>query len=557
MLHKLKIVMTSGYFRLTTILFLSIIISSCGFFDPQEAPLDESSIINSNSTELTTRIKRDGAGVITISTPSTAKARQLSGIAEDDEPAGDEPFTRIANVLPPTYNGMILTASHVHVEGDLAYVAYNRMGPEYLGAIEIVDISDVYSPSIQSQIIFPAIDVSAVFVKDNYIYLAAARDRDQFNNVQTAAFLGRIQLLNGEFSTEMDILELPGFVATDIASNGESLFVTSGRDGQLSLVDIHNFQIVASTDIPDLRSVAVRNNTAVVLSGTNGTTFLNSTTLASVRNIPGVQDVPNAKRTIAFMNDYLLTSEGAQGAGVYNATNGDFIERIEIDQSPENVDATDIVTNAVSVTDDLLLMANGGAGLSILRKNGNAEFDRIGIAEIGGSSNYVQSEGQYIFAATGASGLQILRRESTQLPTNISCEGAITYSGSSWLNVNSGQNLAYTGAASLQGINVNEVLSFCGSLTVQQQLNLNSGSTFNMKGALAFGQYGTGTTMHINNGATLRVEGSLVIWGNLNLNSGATIEFVGAGSTVAVYGSVTKGNNVTITGNYTDAFGNL
>ena len=79
-----------------------------------------------------------------------------------------------------------------------------------------------------------------------------------------------------------------------------------------------------------------------------------------------------------------------------------------------------------------------------------------------------------------------------------------------------------------------------------------------MKGSLAQGQvHNPYNSLNVNSNAKLKIEGSVVIYGNLVLNSGATLEFVGSGSSITIHGSVTKGNNVTITGTYTDTFNKL
>jgi hypothetical protein len=53
-------------------------------------------------------------------------------------------------------------------------------------------------------------------------------------------------------------------------------------------------------------------------------------------------------------------------------------------------------------------MANGGAGLAI--KVTNDIVDLMGVVELNGSINYVVSDGDYIFAASGRSGLQIINK---------------------------------------------------------------------------------------------------------------------------------------------------
>ena len=132
---------------------------------------------------------------------------------------------------------------------------------------------------------------------------------------------------------------------------------------------------------------------------------------------------------------------------------------------------------------------------------------------------------------------------------------AVEYKGGQWLNVNGGESLAYNGSASLKGVNVNAKLTWCGSLAVSQNININSGGEFYMKGSLASGS--NGMSLAINSNSKLIIEGSLVVYGDLILNSNSTLEFAGSGSTITVFGKVTKGSNVTITGTYTDTFNKL
>ena len=75
-----------------------------------------------------------------------------------------------------------------------------------------------------------------------------------------------------------------------------------------------------------------------------------------------------------------------------------------------------------------------------------------------------------------------------------------------------------------------------------------------MRRILSQGKYqqSSPTELIINTNAVLQIEGSVVIWGDLRLNSGAKINFLGSTSYITIYGKVTKGSNVTITGNYVD-----
>ncbi|TXE01240.1 hypothetical protein ESV85_22125, partial [Algoriphagus aquimarinus] len=75
--------------------------------------------------------------------------------------------------------------------------------------------------------------------------------------------------------------------------------------------------------------------------------------------------MPGAKRTLDIDNGNLYVAEGANGAGIYKMADGSLISNLAIPIRPENVESGDIVTNAVSVDNNLLFMANGAAGISI------------------------------------------------------------------------------------------------------------------------------------------------------------------------------------------------
>lgn len=133
-----------------------------------------------------------------------------------------------------------------------------------------------------------------------------------------------------------------------------------------------------------------------------------------------------------------------------------------------------------------------------------------------------------------------------------------TYRGSNWLNVNSNDPQAYSGSASLKGVNINDDLTFCGSLAISEGLNINNGGNFYMSGSIAQGSNNKKwSSFNINGGATLYLEGSLVIYGNMILNNGAKIVFLGNNSSITVYGDVIKNGTVTIEGNYTDTYNSL
>lgn len=219
--------------------------------------------------------------------------------------------------------------------------------------------------------------------------------------------------------------------------------------------------------------------------------------------------------------------------------------------SPENAEPGEIVTNGVAVNENVLLMANGAGGLSLSETNDDNTVG-VGVIELTGSINYVATKGDYIFAASGKQGFQIIKlnRPDDSLVTR--CEDLNAYSGSSYLNINNDDTLAYRGSKRFNNINVGGNLLLCGSWTVRDGVNINADGLFEMNGTLVVGRNNRQRNVTINSGATLRVEGNLTIYGDLILNEGASIEFIGDDSVVNIFGRVTRAANTTIDGTFRD-----
>ncbi|GAA0877647.1 hypothetical protein GCM10009119_06150 [Algoriphagus jejuensis] len=514
----------------------------------QESEDPETIIIRTDSETLSERISLDGTGVVTLIDPSAPAGRI-------QETSSELPLILISQVPGPEYEGQRLRATHVDIDGDFAYVGYNLEGERYLGAVEIFDISNAYKPKIVSQAIFTDAEVSSLEYANGALYLAMAVDVDGTQEVTSPANLATVAVSEGRFSSAFNFTSILGYVATDVTRTQNATAVTSGNPGILGLVD-NAGTITNEVEMQDLRSVAFGNDRLAVLSGINGVTIFNPSNLSTTATIPLAAATPEAKRTIAIRDSRVYIAEGANGAGIYRLDNGANIAKLPIPINPADTDPGDVVTNAVSVDNSLLFMANGAAGVSISDVSNISAIKSFGIIDLDGSSNFVRNEENFVFVATGTGGLQILKiNKEESNPTGERCAGLPSYPGDYWLNINSNETKAYAGAASIGGINNNSNFLFCGSLAVLDQFNLNGNSVTEVYGSLAFGRYNAGTTMNVN--ATLKLSGSIVIYGDLNLNSGAKLEFIGTGNSITIYGRVNKNSGVTITGDYTDTEGKL
>lgn len=517
-------------------------------------------ILSSDAKTLSKRIGFGNAGVLDIKPGTGGKTVT----------AGNFPLVLVAEVAPPVYNGKTLRATHVAIEGNYAYVSYNTEGETYLGAIEVLNITNPNAPQLVMQAILPDTDVSSVRYDNGKLYIAGAKDI-YASGAASPAFVGSMTLNGGMLTSSLQQTVLTGKVGTDVTSNGSKYYAVSGATGVLAQLNKTNQQIEMSIPLNDLRALGYNNNKIVVLSGTEGVKIYDANGLNLITSFATSSDVAEAKRTIDFIDGKLLVSEGYNGVGVYNLSSGTKLQKLSLPTQVTGVNPSDIVSNGVSVNSGRVFVANGGAGLYVYTSNNN-ELKLLGSLDLTGSSNFVMSRGEYIFVATGAGGLKIIKTVAPETGA-VNCSGYAAYNGNEWLNVNSGQTLEYSGTKSLQGINVNQTLTWCGALTVSQGINLNSNSTFNMYGQLYQGtQNNPWNSLNINNGALLnlkgnlttyghmimnsnanwKIEGNVTIFGNLTINQGSKIEFIGSNSSITIHGTVTKNGTSTITGTFTD-----
>lgn len=517
-------------------------------------------IINSDANSLGARLDFKNSGILNMDL----------GFGRKSDVAGDFPLVLVAELAPPTYEGKTLRATHVAVEGNYAYVSYNTEGADYLGAIEVIDITNPNLPKMVMQAISPNIDISSVRFDQGQLYVAGATDVDVTNS-PTAAFAGRMTLNGGLLTDRFVTTALPGKVGTDITSNSTNYFAVSGATGALTKLNKADDKIEFSISLKDLRAVGINSNKIVVLSGTEGVKVFDANNLTQINSFAAFSDIAESKRTLDFMGEKLLVSQGKNGVGVYNLNSGTKIQTLSLPTEVPGVDPGDIVTNGVSVNGDKVFAANGGAGLYVYQNKAQA-LELLGSIDLMGSSNYVMSKGEYIFVASGARGLKIIKYVAPA-DDAVNCSSFAEYTGSEWLNVNSGQTLAFGGTKSLKGINVNSVLTWCGALTASEAVNVNSNATFNMYGKLYQGsQQNPWNSLNINSGSLLNLEGDLTtyghmilnsnasfkvkgnvtIFGDLTLNEGSKIEFIGTKSVITIRGKVIKNGKSTITGTYVD-----
>ncbi|NER11356.1 Uncharacterized conserved protein [Muriicola jejuensis] len=538
---------------LLTYLLANFLLVSCS--DETTIFIDEQrqSIVEENDPiTLSGSVTFENAGVLDISIDQNFSGKRVSKALE--EPAGNYPMTMIGQVLPPTFGPVTsLTAAHVYVEDDFAYVAYNTAGEDYSGAIDIVDVTDPNNPKITSRLVYTNADINSLQYHQGFLYAVGGLDATASFTASSNSFITKIPVFNGVMDTNAGIIYgfQPGDNATDIVVEKNEAFVTSGKNGSVTIYDTKDLTIKKEEAYTDLRSLALFDNRLALLDADLGIRILDDN-LKPKMEIPVDSDFGlYTKRTVDFDGDKIIVAEGAKGAGVYSYDSGTLLQYIPIITDPLQPPTGDIVNNAVAINGEMVLMANGGAGLSISNDEGDTKKP-YGVIQLGGSINYVQTKGDYAFAASGQEGLQILKLNRLSLSLAAQCATLPDYKGSAKLVVNRGENAGFSGAKSFNSISVEGSLILCGSWTVRNDLDIKDDALMEMNGSLSVGSNKKEKEIKVEKGATLRIEGNLIIYGDLDLEDNSTLEFIGNNSVVNIFGEVKMGDNVNVVGNFTD-----
>src|SRR6185503_803185 len=140
-----------------------------------------------------------------------------------------------AEVAPPVVGGQTLQATSVSIVGNLAIVSYSMVGNPYLGAIDIIDITNKSNPVLTSEAVFQNTDINAVSTFGSSVYVAEATGDTGF--VSPAVFevmqlSGNNLVLNGNRR-----MGLSSFVGTSTTASATRAYATSGDNGALFVIN--------------------------------------------------------------------------------------------------------------------------------------------------------------------------------------------------------------------------------------------------------------------------------------------------------------------------------
>lgn len=363
--------------------------------------------INNDSVDLSSRVKLFPDGTL-------VSINGIDGQKKSNFKSKDSDFVLMlrAEVEAPTLGSTILRATHVKIYDNYAFVTYNLEGSEYKGGVDVFDISDVSHPVILSEALFNDTDVSSVAFDNDNIYLAEATDVD-LNNFQTPAVLERLALDNGLLTDVSERKDLPGYVSTDVTTDDNNIYVSTGNLGGLSILTKDPLTINSNIGIEDARSVVLTDDKIIVLRGTPASLQIYAKADGSLLNTieVGGANIPESKSSMDVLGNFAFIATGTEGMKVIDINTGNVVTQIDAPIVPAGAtDPLDYVTNGVTLNNDLMLIANGAAGVYVAQfdQSNPADYNLIGSMDFDSSTNFVEGKNNVIFVATGFGGFKIL-----------------------------------------------------------------------------------------------------------------------------------------------------
>ena len=389
--------------RVIPVLVFVMILNSCDLFNNNVN--DGRIIINNNVSDLSSRLEikdeqipLNGFDGATLSKTTAQDSSSFILVLRAEVPA-------------PVHNGKTLRASHVAIENDYAFVAYNYEGEEYLGGIEVYDISDIVHPTLISQAILTDTDVSSIAYKDGALYLAEAQNPYIHDELQSAAVLEKMILSNGLLTTNTLKVDLGSYVATDVDVSSEYIYATTGSNGfiyEIDPVDLSILDTIGSEN--DYLGLAVDNDMIVYLNSKDFTSVWSYDRIndAGGWGIGFVKTLPESKGVVTIDDHYAYVAMNEHGVKVFDVNTGTIVDEIARPITPQGASEIDYVTNGVSVNGELVLIANGAAGVWVGSKYDGEAMEIYGSMDFQSSTNFVEGKDDVIFVATGFGGFRIL-----------------------------------------------------------------------------------------------------------------------------------------------------
>lgn len=414
---------------ITAILMACLLLSACGGGGGIDVPGDQANgrvAITNNQQTLDARVSE-----VDVPVPIEAPPPAVPVLAGDAPPAlaaSGLSLTLVREIDSPVVEGELVQATSITMRsGSKAVVSYNMVGAPRLGAIDYFTKLKNSKPKLSSEIVFNDTDISAVTTSGNRVYAAAATDNP---SVPFPAVLERYYLQSNKLVLNGNAqIGLTSFAGTSTTTTNNVVYATSGNTGEVSAYAENDLGLLGQYPLNDARWVAwdSDDDRIVVAQGTPGRLAVfaaddfpgGSMNLLNTYPFPGA-DVPESKTTVEVVDGKAFIAAGTEGVQIMCLNDGQIIGSVpRPDPALLGLDPSVVVTNAVTIDDDLMFISNGEAGVYVAQAD--EDFDdsgcdpqqitMLGHLQFGDlqSANHVAYKGDYLFVAAGLGGVKIVR----------------------------------------------------------------------------------------------------------------------------------------------------
>lgn len=341
----------------------------------------------------------------------------------------------VAEIDAPVVDGVVTQATMVDIFGNSARaaVSYNVQGADYIGAIDAVQVTSSSKNAIRvrSGIEFSNANSNALYMDENDLWIAQSTNDPSITQNGTNSVARKFDVSGFSISDNPVHVSIPGFAANSIHESDGSIYITSGSNAGLTILNQDFTEQIDFVPIPHARWVNTDDSRIVVLSGnpnadnpnTSGILYiLDKTDRSVLHEYPfSGADTPEAKNTVEIKGDLAVVAAGQSGTHLIDLNNGDLLATIPApDADALGLNPADVESNAASANEEYIFIANGEAGVYVAEASMDLDQyttgDQLSVDLLGylkfddsQSANHVAYRNNTLFVAAGLGGVKTVK----------------------------------------------------------------------------------------------------------------------------------------------------
>lgn len=319
-------------------------------------------------------------------------------------------YTLVADISVPDYNSTNLSATDVTYSDGLAFISYHLNGAEFAGALDVLNLGNINSPSFTYNYKNEAREFNAIRYDSDRIIMAGQRNVDESGfstNGTQGAVLFTAEIINEdqiEESANWSEIPMPSFSGNSIGmiNDNSVLFASGASGGGFFEVNLNSGTITNTIEEDFAKYVQIVDDTKYHLIGGNGNAELNVDQNGVSQTIDlGKSAIPtDGKNVIDIYDGKAYVSLGENGIVVVNLSTNEVVGEYTYEGEG--------LANGLAVDEDFVYIANGQDGLILVRRQ-NLEY--YGRYKYDGSANLVEIVDNIILIANGTGGVKVLTRD--------------------------------------------------------------------------------------------------------------------------------------------------